>query len=598
MECDIFISYRRSDGTDIARSVEQALKARGYQNIFYDYTSLRDGVFNEKIIDAINNCNDYILLLTPEALDRCAEEGNWVAREIETAILAGCQFIPLAVNENYTIFPKDFPKKLRIIQNIQQTILLNNEYFEDSITHLSERLTSVPKKLAPSEDCQLTIHTDETSQLFIDDVLQSKIKGGKQTVIKQLKEGQTYQVKLVNLGRKGVELTRDWVATESGTLNMSFSEEREKVEKQKQEERQKKDSEREGKRLKEAALKLALAEYDSYNEYRAANTDYIVCKGNKLGYVSDIGHELLPCIYDEVTEFVDGIACVKQNGIYNIIDRNGNVVVNNYSDQLTIPNKGHIVTMRSGKEGLIDYSGREVLPCIYDSIRLTVSPDHFIVLEGGNWHLYSISQKRTLGRGFQDFNKDHHNESEDSGNLYFPDDTYWACYCFPIIIYSNGRYGLLDIKGNDLVPCSAQSINPVRAKVINLEPQPFAIIKQNNKFGLVSMDTGNYIIPLIYDFMCIDEMEDKMVLIVGLGGILEKKEYSTHGYVLNGGKIGALDLDGKELVPPIYDEVWSMWDDYDENGKVHPFLSCRDNKNRCFDHYSSNGKWIRRREWR
>ena len=112
------------------------------------------------------------------------------------------------------------------------------------------------------------------------------------------------------------------------------------------------------------------------------------------------------------------------------------------------------------------------------------------------------------------------------------------------------------------------------------------------------MDTGNYIIPLIYDFMCIDEMEEKMVLIVGLGGILEKNEYSTHGYVLNGGKIGALDLDGKELVPPIYDEVWSMWDDYDENGIVHPFLSCRDNMNRCFDHYSSNGKWIRRREWR
>ena len=596
MECDIFISYRRSDGTDIARSVEQALKARGYKNIFYDYSSLRDGVFNEKIIDAINNCNDYILLLTPEALDRCAEKGNWVAREIETAIHAGCQFIPLAVNENYTRFPDDFPKRLRIIQNIQQTLLLNNEYFEDSITRLTERLTSIPQKLVLSNDCQLTITTDETSQLFVDDVLISKIKGGKQATIKELHEGHTYHIKLVNLGRKGVELAMDWVATESGTLTMSYSEEREKQKKQKNEENRKKEYEREQKRMKEAALKLALGEYDSYSECRAKNTDYIVHKGNKLGYVRDVGHELLPCKYDEVTEFVDSLACVKLNGSYHIIDRNGNVVISRVSDQLTIPHNGHIIIMRNGKEGLVDYHGKEVLPCIYESIRITASPEHFLVLYNGKWHIYSLSLKKNIGREFQDFNKDHHDESEGSGYLYTPEETWWRSYNFPIIICSNGRYGLLDANGNDVVPCSAQLIIPVRAKVINLPPQPFAIIKQNNKFGLVSMETGHYAIPLIYDFMCIDEMEEKMVLIVGLGGTLKKEEYSTHGYKLYGGKIGAVDLDGKELVPPIYDEVWAMWDEVDEHGILHPFLCGRDDKNHCFDHYSSKGEFLRRRK--
>lgn len=139
---DIFISYRREGGREIARTIKLALEARGYSNIFFDYNSLRDGVFNEAILSAIQNCKDFILVLSDGAMDRCSNEDDWVAREIRTAIASGCKIIPVKVNQGEWSWPADFPKDLSVLGSIQFTTLLTNEYFEDSIRYVAERLTS------------------------------------------------------------------------------------------------------------------------------------------------------------------------------------------------------------------------------------------------------------------------------------------------------------------------------------------------------------------------------------------------------------------------------------------------------------------------
>ena len=68
---DIFISYRRSDGRDVARTVQLALKSAKAGNVFFDYSSLRDGVFNEKIYQAIDQCRVFVLVLSPDSMTRC-----------------------------------------------------------------------------------------------------------------------------------------------------------------------------------------------------------------------------------------------------------------------------------------------------------------------------------------------------------------------------------------------------------------------------------------------------------------------------------------------------------------------------------------------
>ena len=173
VEYDIFISYRKDGGRDTARSIKQQLQLLGYNNIFFDYNSIRDGFFDTQILDAIYSCKDFLLLLTPESMDRCANEGDWVAREIRTALKYNCKIIPMAVQSNFP-WSSNFPKDLCKIKNIQQHLLLVNEYFEDSIERLSKRLETFAGskltrkaeqiffyKIVPSATCKVYIDDND-----------------------------------------------------------------------------------------------------------------------------------------------------------------------------------------------------------------------------------------------------------------------------------------------------------------------------------------------------------------------------------------------------------------------------------------------------
>ena len=143
VDVDIFMSYRRADGLSYARSIMQALKMVGYPKVFFDYTSLRDGVFNTQIIDAIYSCKDFILLISPLALKNCGKEGDWVAKEIRTALKYDKHIIPVVIEDTFIGWPNDFPKDLYAIKDIQFHKLMTDEYFEDSIVKLKTRLTTI-----------------------------------------------------------------------------------------------------------------------------------------------------------------------------------------------------------------------------------------------------------------------------------------------------------------------------------------------------------------------------------------------------------------------------------------------------------------------
>lgn len=157
---DIFISYRRSDGRDIARTVQLALKSANVGNVFFDYNSLRDGIFNEKIFDAIDQCSTFILVLSPESMTRCAVEGDWVASEIRRAYKAGCNVIPLAIDSNFDAWPANLPSELNFLKSIQQTKLLTDEYFDDSVARLIQRIKLAKKEpKRPLETSQSTTYS-------------------------------------------------------------------------------------------------------------------------------------------------------------------------------------------------------------------------------------------------------------------------------------------------------------------------------------------------------------------------------------------------------------------------------------------------------
>ena len=106
---DIFISYRRDGGADKARTLKTELASRGYR-VFFDFDELKDGVFDQRIMDAIESAPIFMVLLTPHALDRCVQDGDWMRREIEYAAKKHRHFIPINPDMSFTAFPPGLPE--------------------------------------------------------------------------------------------------------------------------------------------------------------------------------------------------------------------------------------------------------------------------------------------------------------------------------------------------------------------------------------------------------------------------------------------------------------------------------------------------------
>lgn len=140
VDYDIFISYRRVDGRDHARNIQQAFKAHGYKNIFFDYDSIQKGEFNKRIIDAIYSCSDFILVLSPKSMKRCVNSGDPVANEIRTALKYKKNIIPVTIDGKEVEFPRKFPQDLSEIITLQRHDHRSDSYFEHSIDELCEKL--------------------------------------------------------------------------------------------------------------------------------------------------------------------------------------------------------------------------------------------------------------------------------------------------------------------------------------------------------------------------------------------------------------------------------------------------------------------------
>lgn len=117
MKYDIFISYRREGGADKARILKTELTAKGYK-VFLDFDELKDGIFNERIIQAIESAPIFMLLLSEKALDRCCNEDDWVRKEIEYAIKTERHIIPINLDLSFGDFPSTIP--INILNEVKQ----------------------------------------------------------------------------------------------------------------------------------------------------------------------------------------------------------------------------------------------------------------------------------------------------------------------------------------------------------------------------------------------------------------------------------------------------------------------------------------------
>ncbi|KAF8357827.1 tir-1 [Pristionchus pacificus] len=117
-QIDVFISYRRATGNQLASLIKVLLQLRGYK-VFIDVDKLYAGKFDASLLKNIQAAKHFILVLTPNSLDRLLNDVNcddWIHKELRCAFEHNKNVIPIF--DQHFEFPdreNDIPQDIRNI---------------------------------------------------------------------------------------------------------------------------------------------------------------------------------------------------------------------------------------------------------------------------------------------------------------------------------------------------------------------------------------------------------------------------------------------------------------------------------------------------
>jgi tetratricopeptide (TPR) repeat protein len=137
-EKSVFISYRRSTSSALARAVFQALLQRGC-NVFLDVDSINAGEFERVIVREIETRPNFVLIVSPGSLERFHHKNDWLRREFEHAQSSKRNIVPLVeesvnLNEAAGSIPTGVEKLLAL-----NAVRIPYDFFDPAIDKLCQR---------------------------------------------------------------------------------------------------------------------------------------------------------------------------------------------------------------------------------------------------------------------------------------------------------------------------------------------------------------------------------------------------------------------------------------------------------------------------
>lgn len=162
-----------------------------------------------------------------------------------------------------------------------------------------------------------------------------------------------------------------------------------------------------------------------------SNTD------GKFGVIDNKGKKVLPMEYDDVKPyFSDNLLGVCKAGKWGTVNRNGELVVPlEYKDITSFVHGWAVARNTTGKCGMITKENQPVIAFEWDNILTVSQPEPNLVWgkKGNTWYCYDREKK---GLAFRE-------GYEDVAN--FENDLAYVA--------QGGKYGMIDVKGNVIVPC-------------------------------------------------------------------------------------------------------------------------------------------------
>jgi tetratricopeptide (TPR) repeat protein len=144
VEKTVFLSYRRTN-VPWALAIFQNLTQHGF-DVFIDYSGVASGDFERVILGNITARAHFLVLLTPSALERCGEPGDWLRREIETALTNKRNIVPLMLEGFDFGTPRiasQLTGELAALRSYNG-LSIPPEYFMEAMGKLRDKFLNVP----------------------------------------------------------------------------------------------------------------------------------------------------------------------------------------------------------------------------------------------------------------------------------------------------------------------------------------------------------------------------------------------------------------------------------------------------------------------
>ena len=321
---------------------------------------------------------------------------------------------------------------------------------------------------------------------------------------------------------------------------------------------------------------------DTYNFHEGLVLMHLVLQdGDKWGFIDKFGKVVIPFIYEDASDFDEGLASVRRDGKYGFIDKSGRTIIPFIYNNVKIGFHDGIAIVgdKNGKQGVIDKSGNVVVPFEYDILcdygdglifanrSINDKPQSgFINLSGDVVIPFGLFTSTRGGfseglaiaktQGFYD-----NNGKYQKGEEFIIDKTGKKLFPFPSGSYKGfseglcamgkqGKYGFVNKSGVFV-------ISPVYDEVGDFH-EGLARVSKGDKWGAIDKN-GKIVVPLIYDQVGdfseglvrvdkIEEGEDKWGFVDRSGNVVIPIKYRSADDFSNGlASVMFVDDDGCKL---------------------------------------------------
>ena len=219
---------------------------------------------------------------------------------------------------------------------------------------------------------------------------------------------------------------------------------------------------------------------------------YLVYRDHYFGLLDSMGRQFVPCHYDDIDRFYDGMAEVVLKGKHGYINQQGKVVIPLLYTRANPFQKGEALVVTSeGDIGYLNTKGQQVMPFSQ------LGRPYFKGQYTKGWALQTYigkQERESIGEFYS---------ARDSPSFsgYVPAKTPAVesfCKTGLTLIFSGDkrfrRYGLADSVGHIIFPLIFEDISDTKYAW-----RDWVRVKKNNRYGFIDRQSGKLVIPLLYE---------------------------------------------------------------------------------------------------